>query len=484
MSSTHPTSSRPRTGPRLPGSMARAARRPGSLAPLLALIALLSPGCGPGAPATPHVIVLSLDTLRADHLGSYGDERGLTPHLDDFARTATRYAFARATAPWTVPTHASLFTGRLPFEHGAHSLPIEEGLDNVRPLPPDLPTLAEVLARRGYATGGFVANAVYLNPRYGLSRGFETWEVARERAARLNGRALDWVDEVLEEQPDRPLLLFVNYLDTHRPYDVTPAEGEREYLPTEFPAVLLDRLIETVMVQGGEDPELEALVREQYARSVRNLDRALGEFFKALEERGILERAVVVVTSDHGEYFGEHGLVEHSKDVYEEALAVPLLVRAPGQAEGRVREERTSLAALPSLVLEHLPEGDGGTFPRRAGEGLVLAENHYSRPGDVLHPVYGPRFRRVRTAVYSGPWKFIHSSDGRHELYPIEAGRVAEDRDRAAEQRELVAELAAKVEELLERGRWQGEQRGAGHLTPELEAEMRALGYVGDEPPR
>lgn len=447
---------------------------------LLLLAPCLLGSCGESPPAPPNVILLSLDTLRADHLGCYGDERGLTPNLDRLAEESTLFVGSRSTAPWTVPSHASMFTGLYPFEHGAHTGPIQRGGENVSPLAPEHRTLAELLAEDGYATAGFVANAVYLAPRYGLAQGFDTWEVARDRADPLNERALAWVDALAEGAPGRPFFLFVNYLDTHRPYDVTAQAGEAEYDNADSPALVLDRLIQTVMVEGREAPELEALAREQYARSVRNLDLALGRLIEALRERGLLENSVLVVTSDHGEYLGEHGLVEHSKDVYEEGLRVPLIVRAPGQQAGKKVDTPASSVDVPGLIAASLPAESAlsASEPRRVGEHLVLAQNHFSRPRDVLQPAYGRRFQRIRSAVYSGPWKFIHSSDGAHELYRIAEGEAV---DRAAEEGELVADFAEKLEQLIERGRWRGPTVELGEMSAELEEQMRALGYVGEE---
>jgi len=175
-------------------------------------------------PGPPNVLLITLDTVRADHLSSYGYAKPISPQLDTFARRATRYAVCFATSPWTVPSHASLFTGLHPFEHGAHSFePRDKRRGNVWPLHDNHETLAEVFREEGYDTAGIVANQVYLNSNLNLQQGFDQWEVKRERSAAVNRRVFEW----LEEREGRPFFLFVNYLDAHRPYNVEPAAGER-----------------------------------------------------------------------------------------------------------------------------------------------------------------------------------------------------------------------------------------------------------------
>lgn len=430
----------------------------------------------------PHVILVTMDTLRADALGCYGASGNPSPKIDSFAAGATLYERCVSTAPWTVPSHASLFTGLFPFEHGAISFDIERRAINVNPLAEEHTTLAEALREEGYHTGGFVANRVYLDPRHGLAQGFDEWDVAREQGTMLNHRALRWLDAAIAEDPTRPCLLFVNYMDTHRPYNVLPAEGEREYSATEQPSVLLDRLIETVMVNGKEDAALEALVREQYARSVRNLDRAVGELFTALRERDLFENSVIVLTSDHGEYFGEHGLVEHSKDVYEEALAVPLILRAPGQEHAERESALASLVDVPALILDRLPESVRQRpleiFERRPGTHAVFAENHFSRPKDLLRPEFQGRFRRERTVLYVDSYKYILSTDGRHELFHLESG---EGTNLVERESEVAGKLADEIERAIEVGRWQGTPVAPGAIDAEYEAAMQALGYLGGD---
>ncbi|MFT4540154.1 MAG: arylsulfatase A-like enzyme [Planctomycetota bacterium] len=444
-------------------------------------VCLASAACG-GSSTPPHVILITMDTLRADALGCYGADGAASLSIDRFAAFATRYEQCVSTAPWTVPSHASLFTGRFPFEHGAISFDVDHMADNVTPLSDEHWTLAEALQAEGYRTGGFVANAVYLNPRYGLSQGFDEWDVTREPGRKLNQRALRWLDNELKQDPERPCMLFINYLDAHRPYNVEAVEGESEYPSTEQPVVLLDRLIDTVMVRGETDAGLEAKVREQYARSVRNLDRAVGELLSGLRDRGLYDDCVIVLTSDHGEYFGEHGLVEHSKDVYEEALSIPLIVRSPAQSAGQTSAELASLVDVPGLILDCLPdsvsEPHAERFLRRPGGHLVFAENHFSRPRDLLRPEYKGRFKRERTALYTDEYKYIHSSDGQHELFRRAQG---EGENLLSAEPEVAAQMAERLQLVVAADRWNGTPQEAGPLDAAHQEAMRGLGYLGSE---
>jgi arylsulfatase A-like enzyme len=208
---------------------------------------------------------------------------------------------------------------------------------------------------------------------------------------------------------------------------------------------------------------------------------ALGEFFEELKQRGLWDDLLLVVVSDHGEYFGEHGLVEHSKDVYEPALSVPLLIKYPGQTVGEVRSERAGSAHLPALILDGLTsevsDQLGPDFPQRPGGGFVVSENHYSRLPDILHPTVGERFRRVRTVVYDGPFKLIQSSDGNHELYNLgeDPGEMVLRNDLDFFQ--MHSMLDALSEEL--KGTESARERETVRVDGERLNDLRAMGYAG-----
>lgn len=445
------------------------------LAPL-ALLAGISPGCGSEpaegvSPAAVNVVLIVADTVRADHLGVYGYERPTSPRIDAFAGSATLYTRAFASAPWTLPTHASLFTGLDPSQHGAVSFAVDEDVSNAYPLPLERLTLAEALAARGFATAGFAANTAFLARRLQLDQGFQTWEVHRERARAVNRRVLPW----LEAHRDGPFLLFVNYMDSHRPYHVSP----RADFDPPRDLRILDQLRQQAM--AGDGPVSDELVRDvidQYDTAVSHTDAAVGELLDALEDMGLWDESVVVVTSDHGEYFGEHGLVEHSKDIYQEALWIPLAIKSAGQRAGRRVDVPVSSAQVTRMIVGELgPELAGELaplFPRGPGDEAPIAENRYSRTADLLNPHWGARFRRVRRALFAWPYKYIQSSDGRHELYDLER-----DPREASNLIDREPERAARMDTAL-RARIPPdvENRAAPRLSPEEREELRELGYL------
>lgn len=448
-------------------------------------LAWLLGGCGAEPAPARNVVLLVLDTVRADHLGCYGYARPTTPTLDGLAAGADRYAVARSTAPWTLPSHASLFTGKAPQLHGADARRLPSGnVEDAMKLRDEELTLAEALRDGGWSTAAFAANAGYVNPRMGLDQGFQEFMNQRLDARSMSERALGWIDK---QAPGRPWFVFVNYMDAHRPYNTAalpperatgmpkpPAEGE----PNTVEA--LETLYRHVFTQAEPPPpEMVQRVVDDYDLGLANLDLGLAALFDGLKARGLLENALVVITADHGEYFGEHDLVEHSKDVYEQALRIPLIVKRPGQKDGRVVEAPISLADVPALVLrEAAPEVAqrcAKDFGGSAGLPGHVAQVRYARRRD-LEAEWGPRFQRERDALYVERFKLIYSSDGAHELYDLAAD--------PGELENLFPREQARVESLLrwmERLRLAGEGGGVIPRAPNAEelAELEATGYVG-----
>jgi arylsulfatase A-like enzyme len=441
-------------------------------------LGLLALACA-GAGRDPSVVLITLDTVRADHLGCYGYSRTTSPRIDAFAKGATLYRRSLATAPWTLPTHASLFTGRHPFEHGAHSFRVTAPGNNINPLAASQLTLAEALRGEGFQTGAIVANAGYLARRYGVDQGFETYLVGRSPARIKNRQAFKW----LAEKQAGPFLLFVNYMDAHRPYNTAPRPGLLPR-PAAEDASLVVQLYEAVMPGTAPPPRgLAEQVKDQYDTAIANLDEEVGRLLDRLQAIGAYDDAVVVITSDHGEYFGEHALVEHSKDVYQEVLFVPLIVKAPRQARGRVEERVVSSVDVPRLILEGFTaarrERLVPLFPYVPGNHPVVAEAYFTRSKDLFDPRWGFRFARVRTALFEWPIKLIASSDGRHELYDL----AADPREAAslfATRGDVAGRLTGRLQAFLaSRPRASGPDDARPQSDEDLE-ELRALGYVGE----
>lgn len=456
----------------------RMSRRAVDALPILcALLGALAAGCKAHPGDARSVVLVTIDTLRADHLGIYGYDRPTSPNLDRLAAGATLYTRAMASSPWTVPSHASVFTGLDPSEHGAVSTLDADDVFNHRRLADAHTTLAEAFAAVGFVTAAFVANEAFLTSRTGLDQGFMVFQSRRKTGEELNQDVFEW----LGTNADRPFFLFVNYMDNHRPYNTVdrPELADPPYDRDRS----LDELIDVVMgsPDGTSPAALVARVIAQYDAGIRRSDSALGELIERLETLGIYDSTLIVVTSDHGEYFGEHRLVEHSKDVFQEALWVPLVIKRAWQRDGAVETRpigsRDVAGLIAAEVSDDIARSLAEAFPLHPADSLPISENRYARSKDLRNPIWGHRFQRVRRAIFDWPLKYIDSSDGHDELYDL-------DRD-PAEVLNLVDERAVDARRLRERleARTRPDQTlrldaGSGEISEAEREALRELGYA------
>jgi arylsulfatase A-like enzyme len=431
-------------------------------------------GVPPGA-GTPDVVLVSLDTTRADRLSTYGYGRETSPHLTEFAGDGELYRQARSSAGWTLPAHASIMTGLFPGSHGAHLAGGFLGGDTVDgrpqvayPLRTGIPTLAELLRDRGYETGAFVANFSYLYRDYGLARGFGTYDDAPgillavrppmvrlaqqlhpgfcrkpfRTAREINEAALAWLDA---RGTARPAFLFVNYMEPHQPWMADPPY-DRWAVGLPRAGELARKNLYTHAVRTL-DPDTLAFVGAHYDGQVAAMDEALGELLAALRKRGRYENALVIVTGDHGELLGEHGQMGHmGRMLYEPLLRVPLVVKRPGAAHRRgVVDAPVQLVDLLPTVAQVVgvpaPEGvegqalDGGVRRIYAEEGI----------NPFLVERYGAVYDRAVRVVYDGPYKLISTSRGERMLFDL-ATDPGETSDLAGREPARVQELTQQLE--------------------------------------
>lgn len=445
------------------------------------------------SPGRPHVILVSLDTLRADHLGIHGYQRATSPAIDRFAAGATVFENAFATAPWTLPSHASMFTGLYPAAHGGgHRAPFV-------PLPADgPPTLAERLGDAGYHTLAFTAAGV-VSRAQGLARGFADWnEWARVNLRSVVPEVLDAFASARRAEPEQPVFLFLHTYDIHGPYEV-PRDYRRRPrpLPPASEAARArwsrqqqmphHRYLRLEQYQGA------AQVIDAYDAGIRFVDAQLSLFFDTLEARGWLDDALVILTSDHGEAFLEHGLyIGHSYTLFDEELHVPLVVRTPGQEEPGRSEGLVDLTDLVPLILETVglavPETLAGSNPlTRPPRSSVRAEAAHSgssalRSGrwkvvSAPFPFDDPRMRVSRELAddfATGPLVFDLAADPREmsnrgtQDLPPEAGALLE-------------RVNALERPGLDSGRYSVET--ASELDESFVGQLRALGYLDAEEP-
>jgi arylsulfatase A-like enzyme len=439
----------------------------------LLTIAVFAMGCGDAPP--PNLLLISIDTLRADHLGCYGYARPTSPFLDRLASQGVLFEQAHTTAPWTLPSHVSMFTGLYPSQHGV----ISEDLA----LPADVPTLAEVLRGRNFSTAGFVSG-IYLRPRFGLARGFEHYlAVPTRKKGESSGTSLESTDRVsagglewLAAQPRRPFFLFLHYFDVHSDYHPDPRFAALFGGPYQGPVDGTSRQLRAFSRrQISFDADDRARLVDLYDAEIRQFDQALEALFAELQTRGDLAQTIVVVTSDHGEEFFEHGGVMHGRTQYQELLRVPLILVGPGIPQGLRIDQPVSLVDLAPTLLTLLGVGSQSAF---AGQDLasLWKTAHDGRGERSLFAEANRTFEgnQPQRAVRRGRWKLVLHGSGEHELFDL-VEDPGERVNRAAAEPERVAELSSELTAGLGSVR---EATALPKLEPAMRKELEALGYV------
>ncbi|MFQ5876508.1 MAG: sulfatase [Acidobacteriota bacterium] len=440
--------------------------------------ALALAGCA--APDRPNILLIVIDTARADRFPFAGYDRPTAPFLQAVAREGTVYERAFSPAPWTVPAHASLFTGQYPSLHGTDCGSLR--------LPEEAVTIAETLHAAGYRTVGYTANP-WIGSAYNFQQGFdtygETWkEVAedtRDTGAALTNEKVARFVRWWRRHPDsrrRPFFLFINYFEPHLAYH--PPEPERSRLlrdgidPSQVERLSrLGHPEEMRFIMGGSDLTGEDLriLSDLYDGEIAYVDRRIGEVIELLRETGFLDRTVVAVTADHGENIGDHGLMDHKMSVHDTLLRVPMVLRYPPRvARGRVISDPVQMHDLyPTLLaLARVPQpegvkveayllpGAGVGGPTRPADGPIVGE--FAGPPveflEVMEELFPgrdlSRFDRTLVALRSDGYKIHWGSDGRHALYHVEED-PGETRDVAGSEPERLERMAGQVRAWLER---------------------------------
>jgi arylsulfatase A-like enzyme len=442
------------------------------LAVALGLIAVaLSIAPRGASPRVERVILISIDTLRAGHLGAYGYARPTSPAIDALAARGVLFQNASTPSPWTYPAHASLFTGLYPGRHGLKNLD--------RFLPASLPTLASVLGRAGWTTAA-VVNSEILGPRFGLDRGFREFlyveQVAAQRAptTRVVDQALEWA----KRYRDRKLFLFVHTEDVSSDYASQP-KWERQFVrPYSGPA---DGTTEQlVSVRQGKATLTAADARhlvDLYDAGIRQTDAEIGRLLDGLRASGVLEGSLILLTSDHGEEFLEHGGVLHGRTQFEEVVRVPLIVAGPGVAKGsRVPVPVSLIDVMPTLLATL-----GVTAPEALdGEDLTPLFSGRAAPRAEGRFLFGeadqnnPQLDITRAVRHGADKLHFDRMTHRASLYDLKAD-PAELRDLAADRPEVVRELRQHIDRFMRIQPLVGESIA---LTPAEIEKLRSLGYI------
>lgn len=446
--------------------------------------------------SSPNVLVIVVDTLRADHVSAYGYPRATTPNLDRIASQGVLFENAIAPCSWSLPSHVSLVTGRYPFEHGVESVQPEPWLGWGNASFRGYPTLGEVLEKDGYRTGAFSANRVYFTSNLGFGRAFlhfedyfhsaadafvrtlygrefarhylsrsdkslvhrtllrlgfnsladrdtEGWvrgspSGVRKRATVVNAELLRWIDR----DRQRPFFAFLNYMDVHHPYGA----------PADYP----------------RSPWNQGAAIDNYDEGLRYVDESIGQLLAELEQRGLAQKTLVVITSDHGESLGQHQLTYHASALYWELIHVPLLVWYPGHVPAGVRVEHpVSISDIPATVMD-LTQLDGKpVFPGLPLSSLwrtptedspdplsELARNEIIAPEDRL-PGIPTAFTGAMRSLVTPQWHLITHEKMGDQLYdwvhdPGEVNNLIN----TPEGRSIAAKLGVQMESRTKTPRW------------------------------
>ncbi|HYC56336.1 MAG TPA: sulfatase [Candidatus Binatia bacterium] len=437
-----------------------------------------------------NVVLISLDSLRSDHLSTYGYQRETSPNLTRLARQGVLFRNAMATSSWTLPTHLTMFTGRYQISHGV--------VEDTRVLLPSIPTLGQVFKAAGYDTAGYVSGP-YVAGHYGYARGMDTYvdfsaDVGKGREAReqitspsINEQALAWLDQ----RGDAPFFLFLHYFDIHYDY-IPPAPYDRMFDPDYTGTIDGRNFIERKDVHAKMDKRDLEHILALYDGEIRFTDHHVGAILDKLEQKGLSGKTVVLLTADHGEEFFEHGNKGHHRTVYDEVLRIPFLLRIPGDANaGKEVTEQVSLVdVFPTLLdlagLPPAPDIEGVSLRSLADGSGAERDAVYAEFFDKLglNLQVARRTPAVKTIEHFN--RITHPRRSAIEHYDL-ADDPDERDDRASDNPAAVrAELTAMSGWLEARWRSQraAEAAAGGRKSIDIDDEtmerLKSLGYVGD----
>lgn len=440
-------------------------------------ILLFSWSCG-SSNRPPNILLVTLDTTRADHLGCYGYDRDTSPNLDRLAEISAVYTRAYATSSWTLPTHASLFTGKYPTSHGAQydpegPLQLTQGIEGpdawnqyrARDLSDEETTLAELLDRRNYRTGAVVAGP-WMKKVFGLGKGFKHYDddginsVRGRLAEDVTKNAIEWI----REKPEEPFFLFLNYYDPHGPFD-PPGEYKWSFLPR-YDQAALDAMEETDKILALYDGE------------IRYTDAEFGRLLDELDRLDLTDDTWIIITADHGEILGEKGAFGHGGSLTEAEIRVPLIVKEPSpRAKGTRNDTPVQVTGVLPMIAKRL----GLTLPPQV-QGRPLPEPSPAVFAEV-YPIPIAGAADWQTILVDG-YKYARSTAGEEllvdpKLDPAEEHNLIEKFPERA--KELSETLDRFLAGLPRHERLDGPIK---NVDPETLKALQNLGYLDEDKPR
>lgn len=449
----------------------------------------------------PSVVLIVLDTVRADRLSIYGPH-GITESLEQIAVDSLVFTNCIASSSWTLPSHSSLFTGLFPTEHGSHgdlnAKKMVDGFPPPQPLSDKFITLAEIFKNDGYQTAGIVSNYIFLQPRFKINKGFQIYDCVKNigilyqfypfrpivhlfcyitnffpkytlpyrRADDMNKQAFRFLDRYTHS----PFFLFINYLDTHDPY-FPPSPFDGYFLDTAFPQ--LYKFKQHFLRHTGKlnKKAWDSYQLSQYDGEIAYLDHHLGKLFSKLKQLEIYDSSLIIITSDHGDLFGEHGLHFHRTPMYEGAVKVPLVIKFPFSRRVGYEKRMITLTDLYPTILSicDLPIPDGISGKSFGNGSMPIVSEFYN---------YGIGKHRI---LYDGQYKYMTYQHRRKpELYdlkkdPLEKVNLSEKLP------EITAAMNEKLKEWIKKHKPRYDKykdRGEIIFSQEVEEGLKALGYI------
>jgi arylsulfatase A-like enzyme len=442
--------------------------------------------------SSPNVIFIVMDTVRADHLSLYGYHQLTSPQLQKLATSATYYPHAYAAGNGTLVSHSAMFTGTYASWNGVRSYSLGTSTHAAGPIRPEFPTAAEILSQHGYLTMAVVANTAFLTPAFGFHRGFDWFDStfalpmhtgtadsyflrhgARDvisrfscvaafdsryfSAGEINRKAMKLLDQPSVAQ--RPFFLFLNYMDAHGPY-VAPPPYDSRFPGNDCPSV------------AGEVPQQSERLRRhnisQYDGGIAYEDAEIGHLVSYLKHRGLYENTLLIITSDHGEAFGEGNRYGHGQTVYADQVRVPLLIKFPHANDGRVIDRSIGHTDLLPTMLQSA----GIALPDIAKSGAAAGGNE---EGDHKLVSEDLESEPPHRALYAGDRKFVASTSGMRQLYDVVAD-PSEQTDLCSRETDRCSQMRRDLEE------WIGSIPYRPKLNKQTDRKtldrLKSLGYV------
>jgi len=448
---------------------------------ILLAIGFILPGCKPRAKG-PNVILVSLDTVRPDHLSVYGYFRKTTPFLERLSEESVTFNNAYTPCPHTVTAHTSLFTSAYPSEH--------KTLYNGWKLKDwSKPLLAEVLKKAGYQTGAVVSSAV-LASWHNLNRGFEFYhdkdfehqvgivkkkengpnlkiDFNQRRASEVINWAQKWLNEI---DPKQPFFLFLHFYDAHRPYDPDPNYNAPFKLDPEFIKYLTDN---HYLMQDKYDSV------NTYDNQLSYLDYNLEKFFSYLKSQGLLDKTLIIITADHGEGLGQHNLMSHGLYLYEDQVRIPLIIRFPDKASAGMRiDARVNLIDIAPTILEYLKLKDPMEPRGTSLLGIIQGVKKQPRSCEFFERRWYEPSKRAKgrkAGALCDEWKIIWADEEENELYNLNSDKFELTNLREMEQKKFL-ELESEVKKHLDDVKFFSVQKQT--IPKEVQEQLKALGYT------